>query len=140
MKYLLLFLIAFICFTNSWGQKNISYRDSVYLVIKEDLTNEDSLDTYIHRNWPVYSQAHHRFVQNLYVKDHKLAWDIKTGAEIKISENIFEYLVKQTVYNNEVNLPSGDYEIRIYKKDGCYYVVGKKLSMEGFRKLPPQKR
>lgn len=138
MKNLLFVLTIFICSFHCQGQKNISYQDSVYLIIKDDLSNLDSLAPNLWKNVDVYTKAHNRLIRHLYIKDNKLAWDIKSGVDIKISENIYQYITGCITYNNEKHLPSGDYEIRKNKEDGCYYVFPKKSPTETFRKVKQQ--
>lgn len=141
MKYLLLLLLLLcICFIgqeNCQAQKQISYQDSVYLIIKGNMSNMDSVGVNIWNNLSIYNRAYNRFIHHLYVKDNKLVWNIKKGADIKISENIYQYLNYCFTYDNEVNLPSGEYEIRIDEKDNCYYVIPKKTPMEGYRRIQP---
>lgn len=101
--------------------EKVSYQDSVFWGFDGDLTDPrviwDHLD--------VYLSAHDRMMKCVYLKNQRLAWDIKSGSEIKISENIYKYLTDAMTYENEVLLPSGEYEICWIVPSGYYAVVKK---------------
>lgn len=83
---------------NSCEQKNtaesavalekVSYQDSVFWGFDGDLTDP----RVIWDHMDVYLSAHDRMMKCVYLKNQRLAWDIKSGSEIKISENIYKYL------------------------------------------------
>ena len=101
------------------GQK-ISYQDSVFLGFEGNLY--DPVIIWDHMN--IYLPAHDRLMKHVYLKDGRLAWDIKSGKEIKISENIFRYLTDAMTYENDVLLPGGEYGIYQMTSTG-FYIVSK---------------
>lgn len=64
------------------------YADSIFLGIEGNL-NEPEI---IWGNVDTYLAALARMNRYLYVEDNRLKWDVMNGAELNISENIYEYV------------------------------------------------
>lgn len=92
----------------------LSGSDSVYLEIKGDLYgimwNDDE----------ILAKAAERMGKHLSIENNRFKWDIKSGKDVRVSENIFEYITEYWKRNNE-KLQTGEYEIFQYK-DGSYFV------------------
>lgn len=92
------------------------YADSVYLGFEGDLFYPEI----IWGNVDVYLSAFNRMKAHLKVKDERLAWDFERGADLNISENIYEYVTGVWQRQNE-KLDSGEYRLDIV--DGDYTIV-----------------
>lgn len=98
------------------------YADSVYLGFEGDLLDP----LVIWGNMDIYSPAYERMRKHLRFKDNQLQWDIQNGEEMKISENIFNYITMMWDADNEM-LKSGKYDLKL---GSMYYeVVSKELKM-----------
>ena len=91
------------------------YEDSTYLAFDGNIF--DPLVIWDHMD--IYSLAYERIRKCLKFKDNQLQWNIQNGEEIKISENIFEYITMMWNYDNEL-LKSGEYELKL---DDTYYEI-----------------
>lgn len=82
----------------------LSGSDSVYLEIKGDLYgimwNDDE----------ILAKAAERMGKHLSIENNRFKWDVENGKEVRVSENIFEYLISIWKDNNE-KLQIGKYEI-----------------------------
>lgn len=67
------------------------YADSSFLEIQGDLNDPHV----IWGNVKTYLPAFERMKRYLYVKDNRLRWDVVSGAELNISENIYDYVVER---------------------------------------------
>lgn len=109
------------CKDNSTQKKGTfpidSYKDSVFIKIEGDLYNPKI----IWENKKNYLQAYNRFIQHLSIKENRFVWDIQNGSQIKISDNIFTYIVEGWESQNK-KLATGKYEI-ITVEDNLYYVA-----------------
>ena len=124
--------IYFIQDVYSQGIKNrkeiISYADSTFLEIKGDLYEPKV----IWENEAIYLRALHRMEQLLFLENERLCWNIKNGVEIKISENIFQYIVDAWQNQNKM-VESGNFGIVL--EGGRYVVRSKKVLEEETEKL-----
>ena len=124
--------IYFIQDVYSQGIKNrkeiISYADSTFLEIKGDLYEPKV----IWENEAIYLRALHRMEQLLFLENERLCWNIKNGVEIKISENIFQYIVDAWQNQNKM-VESGNFGIVL--EGGRYVVRSKKVLEEETKKL-----
>lgn len=66
-------------------------KDQEYLLIEGDLNNPNTL--FEINNSKIYLQARSRFEEHVSILDGTIQWDVQSGLEINISENIFEYIV-----------------------------------------------
>lgn len=82
------------------------YSDSSFLKIEGDLFDPEV----IWGNMDIYSLAYERMKQHLKVSDNHLNWDFNSGAELKISENIYEYVIYMWNSDNK-KLESGKYRL-----------------------------
>lgn len=98
------------------------YADSVYLGFQGELLDP----LVIWGNMDVYSPAYERMRKHLRFKDNQLQWDMQNGEEMKISENIFNYITMMWKDDNE-KLKSGKYDLKL---GSTYYeIVLKELKM-----------
>ena len=84
------------------------YADSVFLGFEGDLC-------YPEISWgnvDVYLSAFDRMKAHLKVKDDRLTWDFRRGADLNISENIYEYVIGVWQRQNE-KLDSGEYRLEL---------------------------
>lgn len=84
------------------------YRDSIFLGFEGSLWDHET----IWNNVSIYLPAFQRMKRHLCVKDNQLFWTFKSGAELKISENIYEYVVDIWNRQNE-KLKEGKFEVII---------------------------
>lgn len=94
-----------------------SYKDSVFIKIEGDLYNPEI----IWANKKNYLQAYNRFIQHLSIKDNRFVWDLQNGSQIKISDNIFTYIVGGWENQNK-KLATGKFQI-ISTEDNFYYAA-----------------
>ena len=66
------------------------YADSSFLEIQGDLNDPHV----IWGNVKTYLPAFERMKRYLYVENNRLRWDVVSGAELNISENIYDYVVR----------------------------------------------
>lgn len=98
------------------GEK-ISYKDSVFLEIKGDLNYPDVI-------WggkDVWIQALVRMERHQRIVDNRFVWNVQNGAQIKISENIYEYIVRWWGRENK-KLENGKYKL-IHVEGNRYFAV-----------------
>ena len=62
--------------------------------------------------------------RHLHFEGDTLNWDFKSAEEIKVSENIYEYVTWSWSYDNNL-LRTGDYVLSV-EADGYYMVKSKK--------------
>ena len=86
---LLLVLIA--CFFQNCTDSDFELKDQEYLLIDGDLNHPKTLSDINNAN--IYVQARSRFEKMIFLIDGNMQWDIQSGSEIDISENIFEYII-----------------------------------------------
>ncbi|MEG0796442.1 MAG: hypothetical protein RR397_08085 [Odoribacter sp.] len=134
LKCLLLITFVYGVFVSCGVRKNLteikkSYADSVHLNIKGNLI----LPEIIWDNKEIYLQAFRRMEACKYVYNGRFKWNIKNGAILKISENIFQYLV-QVWKNDNKNLATGQYEIRM-TPEGYYLALPKDSPTDIFKPL-----
>lgn len=84
------------------------YADSMYLEIKGDI-NDPKV---IWDNMNTYSPAYERMRKHLVLKEGRLSWDIQNASTIKLSENVFKYIIDAWEQQNK-KLESGDYHLEI---------------------------
>ena len=84
------------------------YADSVFLGFEGDLFYPEI----IWGNVDVYLSAFDRMKAHLKVKDDRLTWDFRRGADLNISENIYEYVIGVWQRQNE-KLDSGEYRLEL---------------------------
>ena len=122
--YVFIFIITLISGCNQSVKEEIldrqktfeMYADSVYLVFEGDLFYPEI----IWGNVDVYLSAFNRMKAHLKVKDGRLTWDFERGADLNISENIYEYVTGVWQRQNK-QLNSGEYRLEI--EDNDYTVV-----------------
>ena len=89
--------------------------DTVFLKIEGDLNDLQVMRP----NLDIYYKAQRRMENYLFVEDNQLQWNIKNGAEIYISENIFQFVCNKWNRDNEL-IKKG--HSKIVHKDGRYCV------------------
>ena len=89
--------------------------DTVFFKIEGDLNNPQVMRP----NLVIYYKALRRMENYLFIEDNQLQWNIKNGAEIYISENIFQYVCNRWNKDNEL-IKEG--HSKIINKDGRYCV------------------
>ena len=88
------------------------YVDSVFLGFEGDLIYPEI----IWGNVDTYLLAFGRMNAHLKIKDERLAWDFKSGADLNISENIYDYVTGVWNRRNE-KLNSGKYKLELVGND-----------------------
>lgn len=86
------------------------YADSSFLEIQGDLNDPHV----IWGNVKTYLPAFERMKRYLYVENNRLCWDVVSGAELNISENIYDYVVSCWEGMNQ-QLEEGEGELELYK-------------------------
>lgn len=71
----------------------------------------------------IYRRALHRMNSCLTIKNDTLYWEIQNGAEVKISENIYNYITYLWKYSNAKLKSDTSYEIRKNIQDGGYIIT-----------------
>lgn len=84
------------------------YADSVYLGFEGDLNNPRVIDEHL----DVYLLAHQRMLNHLKFNNNLLSWDVQDGADLKISDNIYNYLIDCWNQENQL-LQSGKYQLEL---------------------------
>lgn len=111
------------------------YKDSVFLEIKGGDLNalffEGKVDP------KIYYPAIRRIRRYMSLENDTIRINLKSGAEIKISENIFDYLRSGIMQDNRRVLTDTNYEVRINTLDGGYNVCRKDMQdgYVGLKKL-----
>lgn len=88
------------------------YRDSVYLTCEGDLYKPEV----IWKNMKVYSPAYERMRRHLKIESNRLTWDFTNAAELKISQNIYDYVTFMWNQDNE-KLATGKYQIKMLENN-----------------------
>lgn len=96
------------------------YADSVYLEVKGDLYDP----VIIYGNIEIYLRAFRRMESHLKFEDNAFKWDYKTAKDLKISENIFNYVTECYEILNS-RLKNGTGKIK-FKKDGQWYIINER--------------
>lgn len=109
------------------------YKDSTFLEVEGNL-----LEDWSQTDRRIYGQAHARMSRCMYIQHDTLSWDIKNGAEIRISENIYDYLTTIWHLDNLKLKTDTVYEIRKNTQAGGYFVTRKDLPEDmGLIKIQP---
>lgn len=109
--------------------QKLQFNDSVFLKTKQPMSDQ-AIAPYDYKtgktgdnayNRRVYLEALKRTQKKLILVDNKLALSIKSGAEVNIAEDLFEYI--KSLYNwwNEL-VEEGKFEI-IINDDGYYDII-----------------
>ena len=107
----------------SVGRWTEIYRDSVFLGIEgEDL---DVLFMEAKVSNRVYSRAVERLNKGLHIQGDTLYLDVRNGAEVKVSENIYDYVARMIMHGNRKLKTDTLYEIRQYPATKSYLVIRK---------------
>ncbi|MCR9012074.1 hypothetical protein [Gabonibacter chumensis] len=96
------------------------YADSVFLRINGDVMDSHT----IWDNVAIYLKALYRLEKHLRIENNRFKWDVKDGAELRITQNIFDYVIDRWEECNDL-LETGCYEIEREMKSGRFYVVPK---------------
>lgn len=110
--------------------QDVSYQDSVYLEFEGNLYEP----LIIRSHMDIYIPAYNRLMRHVYIKNNRLVTDLKSGEEIRISENIFEYLIDAINDGNEKLSQSTEYAIYQNKFDGFYIVMKNSKHISDFMK------
>lgn len=102
---------------NSFSDYEEMYKDSTFLSIQGDLTNPDV----IWSNMDVYSIACERMHRHLLIDTihERLEWNFSNASNLKISENIYKYIINCWTYDCNT-LKGNNYRLI---KDGIYYKI-----------------
>lgn len=84
------------------------YADSAYLGFEGNLLRP----LVIQQNYDTYLAAYARMSRHLKIEDNHLSWDFTSAEELKISQNIYDYVTSFWEYDNNV-LKSGECHIII---------------------------
>lgn len=102
------------------------YADSVYLSFDGNLNDPRVIDA----NLDEYMQAYRRLTKHLTYKEGFLSWDLDSASQVKVSQNIYDYLIGCWKYDNTL-LASGEYKLDLVA-DG-YRIIPKEISSLGSR-------
>lgn len=94
------------------------YADSVFLRIEGNL-NDPNI---IWSNKKVFIQAVSRLRNHCYLQDSLIKWDFKNAEEVKISDNIVEYVTRGWTIQNQM-VKSGEFEF--WNIDGTFVPLRK---------------
>ena len=87
-----------------------NYQDSIFLDLRGDLRDPEVLG----RDWEVYIRAYRRVQQHMRFQIEgqaiRFVWDVKSGSELKVSEQIFNHIVRLWEKYNR-RLDTGRYDI-----------------------------
>lgn len=119
---------AYIHAPAEYGNLAEYYRDSVYLECEGNLIEPEVI--WAHQD--VYVPAYERMRRHLHFEGDTLNWDIKNAAEVKVSQNIYDYVIDGWRQANE-QLRSGDYYL--FLDDDCYYGVFPKNKSNLFKDM-----
>lgn len=101
------------------------YKDSVFLEIKGGDLNALFFESKVDPK--IYYPAVNRIRRYMSLENDSIRINLKSGAEIKISENIFDYLRSGIMQDNRRVLTDTNYEVRINTLDGGYNVCRKDM-------------
>ena len=116
-----------------------NYQDSIFLDLRGDLRDPEVLG----RDWEVYIRAYRRVRQHMRFQIEgqaiRFVWDVKSGSELKVSEQIFNHIVRLWEKYNR-RLATGRYDILLElgifivqpKKNPQLYPVGGKYQDSTF--------
>ena len=90
------------------------YRDSAFLGFEGNLR----VDSILLNNLEIYLPAFERMQRHLKIKDNRYTWDFENGVEIKISENIYDFITWLWKGQNK-RLESGDYILKATEYGFC---------------------
>lgn len=100
-----------------------NYQDSIFLDLRGDLRDPEVLG----RDWEVYIRAYRRVQQHMRFQIEgqaiRFVWDVKSGSELKVSEQIFNHIVRLWEKYNR-RLATGRYDILL--ELGIFIVQPKK--------------
>ena len=108
--------------TKAFGSLAEFYQDSVYLSFEGNLHEPEVI--WGHQD--IYVPAYERMRRHLHFEGDTLNWDFKSAEEIKVSENIYEYVIWFWSYDNNL-LRTGNYTLFI-DEDGYYMLKSKKTN------------
>lgn len=133
-KHLLLGIVCMIfmfgCKCSSDGTSIAKqYKDSVYLEIKGNDLNALFMEGKVDPQ--IYYPAVNRIRRFMMVKNDTICINLTNGAEVNISENIFDYYYSGIIQDNRRLINDTNYEIRKDTIDGGYNIVRKDLP-DGF--------
>lgn len=80
----------FYCVTMADSVDFSRFKDSVFIEINGDLGDVNV----IMANKTTYDRAYYRICEYIKVKDGQLHWAVHKGSELRISENIFNHVIK----------------------------------------------
>lgn len=84
------------------------YHDSVYLTCEGNLLEHEV----IWKNQKIYVPAYIRMKRHLKFNDNRLVWDFTNAAELKVSQNIYDYVTTLwTCFNQQ--LAAGTHKLEI---------------------------
>lgn len=106
------------------------YKDSIYLNIEGDLNNPEN----IWNNIDVYSAACERIHRCLRFEENRILWNIERSEDLKISKNIYDYIIEALNYDNNT-LQDSNY---VLVPMGIYYKIEKKNPVNLPRTKTPQ--
>lgn len=103
-----------------WAER---YRDSVFI----DLGNGDLEVQFLEGmvDGSLYFRAAARVLKTPRIQGDTLYLPIKNGAEVKVSENVYRYLVDVMRRQNGLLRTDTSYEIRMSLRDSTYFVTRK---------------
>ncbi len=103
-----------------WAER---YRDSVFI----DLENGDLEVRFLEGkvDGRVYSRAAARVLKTPRIQGDTLYLPIKNGAEVKVSENVYRYIVDVVRSGNRLLQTDTSYGIRMALPDSTYFVTRK---------------
>ena len=99
------------------------YKDSVFIQIPGKNVHEIFE---LHVSIPL-GDGNRRLMRTRYMSGDTLCLGVPCGADVRVSENIYEYMTWITRRDNEKLKTGTDYEIRLYLPDSSYIVVRKEL-------------
>lgn len=72
-------------------------------------------------NRKVYVSAVERLKKNSYINDNQVYTSVKSGAEINMAEDLFDYLIKVLFKDWNTALSEGRYKV-VIKEKGDFYI------------------
>ena len=105
-----------------WSGEEVCYKDSTFLGCKGDLQNDS-----------IRQKALERMKRHLKVKNNRLTWNLKNGAQIKVSENIYNYIIRAWKQEN-TRLETGMYAIMEDDKRN-YFILYKTDTIKIIREI-----
>lgn len=129
MKWCIIFLVGVFSCTSGGKKTNWTeiYQDSAFLNIEGGRLENLFIEAKVDRS--VYYRALQRMNRGLSIQNDTFCWNIENGAEVKISENIYDYITLQWRLDNEKLKSDTIYEIRISAEDSIYFVAPKNADL-----------